>query len=72
MGLPYRFLRAIARAYVCSFWFLVDVASIAPMGIEIAPIVAPNLDPARGVGALACAPSGCWKTRTIKLRGGRC
>jgi len=32
-------IRVIARQYVCSFWFLLDVASIAPSGLEIAPML---------------------------------
>ena len=39
-------LRAIARTYMCSFWFLVDVASIAPSGLEIAPMLVGSMDTA--------------------------
>lgn len=32
-------LRVIARQYFCSVWFLLDIASVAPSGMEIAPMI---------------------------------
>ena len=38
-------LRVIARQYFCSVWFVLDIASIAPSGMEIAPMIIGDIGP---------------------------